>query len=56
MPTADTERECERLRRELAAKDEEIARLLQKVAHLDAALYLERTSQRIKHAKQEAAQ
>ena len=43
------------MERKLAAKDEEIARLLQKVLHLDAALYLERTGQRIKHAKQEAA-
>ena len=51
----DAFRVIDDLRAQLAAKDEEIARLLQKVVHLDTALYLERTGQRIKHAKQEAA-
>ena len=51
----DAFRVIDDLRAKLAAKDEEIARLLQKVVHLDAALYLERTGQRIKQHKQEVA-
>lgn len=47
----DCERECERLRAALDRANEEIATLRGKVAHLDAALALERSGQKVLHHK-----